>query len=212
MGKQNLKGEPLLELRCRAVGPWSMNAYVLVCARTRLSVLVDPGAEPEILEELLAGTTPTAILITHSHPDHIGALAEMRQRLKVPVMAHRDAGPVDADRRLVGGERLAVGDHYLFVHATPGHTRDQVCFGIEDDPRMIVGDTLFDGGPGKTWSSEDFQTTLQTLHRVVLAWPDGTLCHPGHGAAFRLGDIRSVVERFVHKDHGRFCGDATWGM
>lgn len=201
-----------MELRCRAVGPWSMNAYVLVCARTKVSVLIDPGAEPEILEELLAGTAPTAILVTHSHPDHIGALAEMRRRLKVPVMAHRDASPVDADRKLVGGELLTVGARRLVVHATPGHTRDQVCFGIEDDPRMLVGDTLFDGGPGKTGSPEDFQITLDTLRRVVLAWPDATVCHPGHGAAFRLEDIRPAVERFVRKDHGGFCGDATWGM
>lgn len=200
-----------MELRCRAVGPWSMNAYVLVCPQTRASVLVDPGAEPETLAELLADTQPTGILVTHAHPDHIGALAEMRRRLQVPVMAH-GSGTIPADQKLYGGERLSVGRHHLSVHAAPGHIADQLCFGIEDNQDMLVGDTIFDGGPGKTWSPEDFQTTLSTLRHVVLAWPDDTICHPGHGAAFRLGDIRPAVERFLAKDHGNFYGDANWHM
>jgi glyoxylase-like metal-dependent hydrolase (beta-lactamase superfamily II) len=188
-----------------------MNAYVLVCPQTRASVLVDPGAEPETLAELLAGTQPAAILVTHAHPDHIGALAEMRRRLRVPVMAH-GGGTVQTDQKLFGGERLPVGRQHLIVYATPGHTADQLCFGVEDIQDTIVGDTIFDGGPGKTWSAEDFQTTLKTLRRVVLAWPDDTVCHPGHGAAFRLGDIRGAAENFLAKDHGRFFGDAAWGQ
>jgi glyoxylase-like metal-dependent hydrolase (beta-lactamase superfamily II) len=188
-----------------------MNTYVLVCRQTRASVLVDPGAEPENLYTLLADTQPAAILVTHGHPDHIGALAEMRRRLRVPVMAH-GGGAVHADETLSGGERLTVGRRHLNVYAAPGHSVDQLCFGVEESKDMIVGDTIFDGGPGKTWSSDDFQTTLTTLRRVVLAWPDDTICHPGHGAAFRLGDIRGDVERFLAKDHGKFHGDATWGM
>jgi glyoxylase-like metal-dependent hydrolase (beta-lactamase superfamily II) len=188
-----------------------MNAYVLVCPQTRASVLIDPGAEPEALEALLADTQPAAILVTHAHPDHIGALAEMHRRLRVPVMAHGD-GNIQADQKLFGGERLTVGRQHLVVYPTPGHTRDQLCFAVQDHPVTIVGDTIFDGGPGKTWSPGDFQTTLTTLRRVVLAWPDDTRCHPGHGAAFRLGDVRAAVERFLAKDHGKFHGDATWGM
>ena len=72
-----------LELRARSVGPWPMNTYALACPHTSQSVLIDPGADPETLMELLAGTQPIAILLTHTHPDHVGALQEMREHLGV---------------------------------------------------------------------------------------------------------------------------------
>ena len=87
-----------------------------------------------------------------------------------------------------------------------------ICFVLEDDARAIVGDTIFAGGPGRTWSAEDFKTTLRTLRDVVLAWPDDTVCYPGHGPTFRLGDLRPQIKRFIAKDHGDFHGDATWEM
>ncbi|MEZ4732688.1 MAG: MBL fold metallo-hydrolase [Caldilineaceae bacterium] len=80
-----------LELRHRQVGPWPMNSYALICPTSGQSVLFDPGADPLVLKEMLVGSKPLAILLTHSHPDHVGALAEMRQDLGVPVMAHAQA-------------------------------------------------------------------------------------------------------------------------
>lgn len=205
-----------VELRTRPVGEYAENAYVLICTASRDSVLIDPGAKPDTLAEMLQGTRPVAILLTHTHFDHIGALAEMRAQLKVPLMLH--SGPhangiiVDADRWLKDGDTLKLGEHRLRFWYTPGHTQDQICIGIEGDPRIIVGDTIFDGGPGKTWTTEGFATTLNTLRQVVLRWPDDTVCFPGHGPSFRLGDRRKDIEAFLDKDHGAFFGDATWRM
>lgn len=205
-----------MKLICRTVGPWPLNAYALICPETLHSVLVDPGAEPEALKAMLAGSRPVAILVTHSHPDHIGALEALRQILEVPVMAHPGEdvaqSPVAADRWLGHGEVLTVGRHRLRVCHTPGHTADQVSYAVQGDTTTIVGDTLFDGGPGKTWSVSDFEQTLQTLRHVVLPWPDETICYPGHGPGFRLGDKRDAIEQFLQKDHGDFFGDATWEM
>jgi glyoxylase-like metal-dependent hydrolase (beta-lactamase superfamily II) len=83
---------------------------------------------------------------------------------------------------------------------------------IEADPRVIVGDTIFEGGPGNTLSPQAFQTTLITLRKTVMIWSDDTICYPGHGPSFRLGDKRKAIEAFLQKDHGRFFGGATWEM
>lgn len=205
-----------MELRARPVGPWPMNTYVLICPETKESVLFDPGADPHTLQEMLAGSNPIALLLTHTHPDHVMALDEMRTRLNVPVYAH--AGPhfqgqtIAKEDTLAAGDTFPVGNHTLRVYETPGHIPDQICFAIEGDNRVVVGDTIFEGGPGRTWSPADFQTTLQTLQNVVLQWPDDTICYPGHGPHFRLGDKRAAIEAFIAKDHGDFHGDATWDM
>lgn len=209
-------GTTSMELRTRSVGPWPMNTYVLVCPTTRQSVLIDPGDEPETLQALLADTHPVAILLTHTHRDHVGALDAMVHALQVPLMAHpgpRERGITpNADRWLAHGDTVQVGEQTLLVYHTPGHSEDMLCFGIACDPRIIVGDTLFEGGPGRTWSVEGFRTTRATLRTIVLAWPDATICYPGHGSHFRLGDRRAAIEAFLSKDHGDFYGDATWDM
>jgi glyoxylase-like metal-dependent hydrolase (beta-lactamase superfamily II) len=165
---------------------------------------------------MLNGSKPIAILLTHTHVDHIGALSEMRRKLAVPLMSfpepHAGGIKLKEDRLLDHGDYVRVGNYRLQVYHTPGHIDDQICFAIEDDDRVIVGDTIFDGGPGKTWSVDGFQTTLATLQNVVLRWPDQTHCYPGHGPAFRLGDRRADIEKFIKKDHGDFFGDATWDM
>lgn len=205
-----------MELRTRSVGPWPMNSYALVCPTTGHSVLIDPGAEPDELIAMLDGTTPVALLLTHTHPDHIGALDEMRDRLSVPVFAH--PGPhaggivLPVDRTLAHGEVITVGASTLRAWHTPGHTADMISYLVDSAPIAIVGDTLFDGGPGRTWSADDFRTTLTTLRTIVLTWSNATICYPGHGPAFRLGDRRAAIERFLAHAPADFSGDATWDM
>jgi glyoxylase-like metal-dependent hydrolase (beta-lactamase superfamily II) len=141
----------------------------------------------------------------------------MMEKLNVPLMAndgpHEPLGKeTAASRWLRDGDTVQVGNTTLTAVYTPGHIGDQICFAIENDPNIIVGDTIFEGGPGRTWDNDGFKTTLQTLKNIVLSWSDDTICHPGHGPSFRLGDQRANVEAFLAKDHGDFSGDATWDM
>ncbi len=192
-----------------------MNTYALVCPHTRQSVLIDPGDDPDTLSDMLSGTIPVAVLLTHTHPDHIGALDEMRRRLNVPLGAfdgpHLNGMELGEEIAFRDGDRYPVGEHTLRVVHTPGHIADQICFAVEGADQIIVGDTIFDGGPGRTWSAEGFKQTLDTL-RLVLEWPDDTICYPGHGPHFRLGDRRAQIEAFMARDHGDFFGDATWDL
>jgi len=161
---------------------------------------------------MLGGSDLAGILITHGHMDHIGALGEMRGPPKVPVLAHQGGGGLKVDRWLEDGELVRLGEHSLRVYHTPGHTDDSICCYVQGDNRVLVGDAIFEGGPGHTSSPEAFQLTLRTLRQTILAWPDDTMCYPGHGPAFRLGDKRAAIEAFLKKDHGDFYGDATWDM
>ena len=203
-----------LTLKHAEVGPWPMNTYALICPNTRQSVLIDPGAEPETLAALLADSMPIAILLTHAHPDHIGALDEMKGRLNVPVYIHplepRLGLPVDGS--LNNGDTFDVGNFTLQLIHTPGHTPGMVTLMLPDG-RAVVGDTIFEGGPGRTWSPDDFVVTMNTLQRIVFEWPDSTECFPGHGPSFTLGNERPAFEAFVQRGYpADLQGDVTWTM
>ena len=203
-----------LVLKSASVGPWPMNSYALICAETNQSVLIDPGAEPAKLEAMLAGSTPQAILLTHAHHDHIGALDEMKTRLQVPVYLHPADSPmgVAADAWFTAGDTFVLGQHELAIIHTPGHTHGMVTLMLPDN-RAIVGDTIFKGGPGKTWAPQYFLVTLSILRDIVFKWPDETQCYPGHGPSFRLGDERPAFEAFLQRKHpADLRGDVTWDM
>lgn len=202
---------PLI-LKTASVGPWPMNSYALICSDSGQSILIDPGDEPDKLTEMLFDTSPIAIILTHAHPDHIGVLAEMRDQLDVPVFMHPADAPmmVMADAWFADGDTFTLGRHTLDIIHTPGHTHGMVTIMLPDQ-RAIVGDTIFQGGPGKTWSPHAFKTTMETMRNIVFTWSDDTICYPGHGPSFRLGDERPDFEAFLQRNEfdGLF-GDVSW--
>ena len=114
------------------------------------------------------------------------------------------------DTPLEDGLQIPVGNHNLKVIHTPGHTPGQCCFDLGDG-RVVVGDTVFVGGPGRTWSPADFAVTMQTMQEIVFQWPDETEFFPGHGPGGRIGNEKSAFEAFVARGWpDNLEGDVSW--
>jgi glyoxylase-like metal-dependent hydrolase (beta-lactamase superfamily II) len=201
------------ELLTAQVGPYEMNTYVVVDPRTKTSVIIDPGGDPEKIIQLTSGTRVSTILITHGHSDHVLALDEVKSETKAPVYIH----PADAesfnlpyDFALINNEVLSVGSSQMKIIHTPGHTPGQCCFDL-GDKRIVVGDTIFVGGPGRTGTPEDFNQTMQTMKNIVFSWDDKTHFFPGHGPSGTIGTERPGFEKFLAEGWtDTTCGDITW--
>jgi len=188
------------------------NCYIITCPQTRDSVLVDAPAEaPEILKQL-QGTNPRSLLITHSHRDHIGALSELKSKLRVPLGVHRldakglSAGP---DFFLDDGEEISFGKISLKVLHTPGHTPGSVCFLI--GKHLISGDTIFPGGPGKTDSPGDLKQIIKSITRKVFVLPDETEIYPGHGDPTLVRKEKTEFAIFSSRSHDpNLFGEVLW--
>ena len=181
------------KLLTQPVGPWPMNTYVVVCEDTNTSAIIDPGSDPEKILALTEGTQVDKILLTHGHFDHVQALAQVKESTDAPVYLNpKDAEEFDVafDVALQGDDLIPVGNLVLRAIHTPGHTPGQTCFDLGDG-RIIVGDTVFVGGPGKTWSPADFATTMKTMQEIVFTWPDETQFFPGHGPITTVGQEKA---------------------
>lgn len=198
------------ELLTRPVGPWPMNCYIVTCVETGATAVVDPGADAATILEGISRVE--LIVVTHSHRDHIGALAEVKAATGAPVYLHPADGRPEApyDVALHDGMELPLGNLRLRAIHVPGHTPGQTCLDLGDG-RVLVGDALFPGGPGATRTPEDFATTLRTLREIVFRWPDETRFYPGHGSAGTIGAERPAFEAFLARARpAELCGDVTW--
>ena len=199
-----------MEITYLPVGPIETNCYILCDETAKVCAVIDPGDEAERIASAVerTGCAPCAILLTHGHFDHTGAVNELRETLGIPVYAHENS-----DRYLLDGEMnlsafcvgekvirnvrklrdgdivcLRDGSCRLRVIHTPGHTTDSVVYYSEKDRVAFVGDTIFKGSAGNwQYPGGNRQTLVESITEKIFALPDDTVLYSGHSEETTIG-------------------------
>jgi len=215
-----------LDVRSFTVGPVQENCYVVSASDAapgedglRPAVIVDPGEEPERLLEAIAllGVRIEAILITHCHFDHIGAVAPLARATGAPVYCPEIERPLLVDvmswvppgfgpfeswvpeHTVSGGERLTLAGLQIDVVFTPGHSPGHVTYAIAPDSAgalarsLLSGDVLFQGSVGRVdLPGGDWPTLERSIVGLLRSYPPETVVYPGHMGVTTLGRERDT--------------------
>ena len=204
-----------LDIRCFTVGPVQENAYIVRLPGAGTdpggvgqALLVDPGEEPERLLEAIdrLGVLIEAILVTHCHFDHIGAVAPLARATGAPVYCPEIERPVLEDialgtppgfgpfesyvpeHTLAGGETLSLAGVDVEVLFTPGHSPGHLTFSLPAHAAILSGDVLFQGSIGRTdLPFADHPTLERSLATLLDTLPAETTVYPGHMGITTLG-------------------------
>jgi hydroxyacylglutathione hydrolase len=203
-----------MDVRMLTVGPVAENCFIFRREGADRGLIVDPGDESErilhVVEELGLGVD--AILLTHTHFDHVGAVAPVAKatgapvycpELEVPVLADIMSfvpwpgfGPYesyDADETVAGGEHLELAGMEIDVLHTPGHSPGHVTYSIPGEAALFSGDVLFEGSVGRVdLPGGDGPTLMESLRSLVEGFPEETTVYPGHMGITTLGAERAT--------------------
>jgi hydroxyacylglutathione hydrolase len=203
-----------LDVAMFTVGMVQENCFLVRPQGSDRAVIVDPGEEaPRLLQAIEdAGVTLDAILLTHTHFDHVGAVAPVARasgapvycpRLEVPVLQDVMAfvpwpgfGPYeswDPEHTVAGGETLELAGMTLDVVFTPGHSPGHVTYAVRGEPALFSGDVLFQGSVGRIdLPGGDGPTLMRSIATLLERFDDETVVHPGHMGITTLGRERAT--------------------
>jgi hydroxyacylglutathione hydrolase len=203
-----------MDVRMFTVGPVAENCFLLRRDGSSEALIVDPGDEaPKLLNAIeQLGVELKGILLTHTHFDHIGAVAPVAEatgaEVWVPEIERRvladinsyvpwpDFGPFEsyeAEHTLKGGEKLEMAGFDIDVVFTPGHSPGHVTFSIPDEQAIFSGDVLFQGSVGRVdLPGGDWDTLLASIRGLVDTLPAETTVYPGHMGVTSLGAERAT--------------------
>ena len=203
-----------MNVRMLTVGMVQENCFLVWPDGGERAVIVDPGDEADrLLAEIEGeGLTLDAILLTHTHFDHVGAVAQIARatgapvycpRLEVPALQDVDAyvpwpgfGPFeswDPEETVEGGETLELAGLTFDVHFTPGHSPGHVTYAVRDEDALLSGDVLFEGSVGRVdFPGGDWPTLLASITMLLDRYGDETTVYPGHMGITTLGRERAT--------------------
>ncbi len=205
----------MIDARMFTVGPVQENCFIVRAKDSDRAVIFDPGDEAERIIgalDALGIKTVEAILVTHTHFDHIGAVSPVADATGAPVYCPEletqvlanimeyvpwpGFGPFEsyeADHTVKGGEQLDLAGLTLDVLATPGHSPGHVTYAIKDEQALFSGDVLFQGSVGRVdLPGGDWPTLLASISSLVDAFPPETTVYPGHMGLTTLGRERAT--------------------
>ena len=197
------------------VGPVQENCFVLrTDSQTTAAIMVDPGEEPERLLGALKemGVSLEAILLTHTHFDHIGAVAPVARETGAPVycpalerhvladimafVPYAGFGPYEsweAEHTVEGSEHLSLAGLEIDVLFTPGHSSGHVTYAFAGQGVLASGDVLFEGSVGRTdLPGGDHDVLMSSIATLLDAYPPETTVLPGHMGTTTLGRERAT--------------------
>lgn len=185
----------MLTLHTLPLGAYQTNCYILHQEASSSCVVIDPGYTPEVILDFLAGKglTLEAILLTHGHFDHVGAVRDLAAETGCRVYLNPDdlsmppkltAGPLYYTDTYSEGDTISPAGISFQVLSTPGHTPGSVCLIAEDF--LFSGDTLFAGSCGRTDLPGGSTRAIRESLRRLAALPQDYSVHPGHGESTTL--------------------------
>ena len=192
-----------------ALGALRTNCYLLKNEESSELLIIDPASDPEYVAgsiEKLEGK-PAAILLTHGHYDHIGAVNALREKYGIPVYAGEDEKELlgnprenlslmfsrrpltlTADVLVSDGQILNLAGQEIQVIATPGHTVGSVCYYLKEQSILFSGDTMFCQSVGRTdFPTGNVQALVSSIQKKLLVLPDETVVCPGHEQETTIG-------------------------
>lgn len=195
------------------MGPSNNNAFIVRDVAAGASLLVDMPLETgPLLEAIAAEGGVTQVIATHWHPDHWASYDAVRAATGAPVLVGAAEVKIPEERidgRLDDGAEVTVGSIRVGVLHTPGHTPGSISLRVGS--ALISGDTLFGGGPGKTFAAGDLETLLESIESRLLPLPEDTQVLPGHGRGTTIGSARRGFAAYARSPRpAGYFGDVEW--
>ncbi len=201
---------PMLRVKRLILGPAFTNTYLVWDDENNEGIVIDPADEGQLIirEIEKSGFSPSLIVITHGHFDHVGALRELKENLGIPAAIHPleieilktvpfqaqlfgmyAEEPPTPEKRLTEGDTIKAGNYTFKIIETPGHSPGSISLYSQEAGIVFTGDTLFRRSIGRTdLPGGNFETLISSIKEKLFTLEDDVKVFPGHESPTTIGE------------------------